>query len=229
MSKYDLRIKARKLRKKGLPITEIHKRLQVSKGSVSLWCKDIILSESQYRKIQQGQARKLNLGRMIGAQMNRNKKLAAVKEGETFGLKHIHTLNNEQLIFIATALYWSEGSKSASSTGFQFVNSDSDMILCIKKFLISMGVKNEDLICAIQINISHKKRIEQVLNFWKNLLDLSSEQLRKPYFVSTISKKVYENHDNYYGICRLKVRRSTNLKYKMLGLIKALKGVSMPV
>ena len=63
-----------------------------------------------------------------------------------------------------------------------------------------------------------------VLNFWKKLLHLRNSQFRKPYYVNTKVSKVYDNYENYYGICRLIVRKGKNIKYRMLGLIKALKG-----
>jgi hypothetical protein len=86
-----------------------------------------------------------------------------------------------------------------------------------------LGISKRDLVCSIQINKIHENRIEKVLSFWKKLLQLPGDQFRKPYYVSTKVAKVYDNYDDYYGICRLVVRRSMNLKYRMIGLIKAMK------
>lgn len=47
--------------------------------------------------------------------------------------------------------------------------------------------------------------------------------MRKPYFVNTKTAKVYENYENYFGVCRLIVSKSSQLKYRMRALIKALK------
>lgn len=228
MAKYELRIKAQNLRQKGFPINKISKELKVSKSSVSIWCRDIKLSEELKDKIKVDHYINSQKGRLIGAQMNKNKRLSSIKEADLFGIKNINKLNRKESILIATALYWSEGSKSDSSTGFQFVNSDPEMILFIRNFLINfMGIENYNLTCSIQINEIHKPRIATILSFWKNLLELEDEQIRKPYFVRTKSKKIYKNYDNYYGICKIIVRKSTNLKYIMLGLIKALKSQNM--
>ncbi len=226
MVKYVLRIKARKLRQKGKPLNEICRRLAVSKSTASLWCRDIIFSERLMSKIEQSHIVKTSKGRLLGAKMNKDKRRSAIKEADEFGVKSVGIVSKRELSLIATALYWSEGSKSEHSTSFQFVNSDPQMIVIIKKFLTDvMEIPVSDLVCSIQINKIHKKRINKVLSFWKNLLDLSNEQLRKPYFIDTKISKVYENYDNYYGICRLIVRRSSVLKYRMLGLIKALKTI----
>ena len=51
MSKYELKAKAQALRREGVSINEIKDKLGISKSTVSFWCKDIILTEAQYKKI----------------------------------------------------------------------------------------------------------------------------------------------------------------------------------
>jgi hypothetical protein len=228
MVKYNKMIEAQILRKKGFPINKIAETLKVSKGSVSLWCRDVIISEKLKDKIRVEHYKKTEKGRLMGAQMNKNKRLASIEKADIFGIENINKLNKKEVILIATALYWSEGSKSDMSSGFRFVNSDPKMILFMRDFLIKyMEIKNSELTCSIQINEVHRSRIVNVLSFWKNLLELEDQQIRKPYFVKTKNQKIYKNSDNYYGICKLIVKKSTNLKYIMLGLIKALKGSEM--
>ena len=224
MSKYQLKIEAQRLRREGLPINEIKNKLGLSKSTVSVWCRDIILNEEQHRQIKKDHIAKTKKGRLIGAQMNKNKRLCAIVDAEVFGKKLVKKISKREVLLIATALYWSEGSKSDRTSGFVFVNSDPEMILVMKLFLIEvLHIPHEEIICSIQINRIHEERIEIVLNFWKKLLNLPDSQLRKPYYIDTKVSKVYANYSNYYGTCRLIVKRGMNLKYKMLGLIKALK------
>lgn len=72
---------------------------------------------------------------------------------------------------------------------------------------------------GIQINSVHKFRIKKVLLFWSKLLDLPTSQFDNPYYVNIRPKKVYENMDEYYGLVRLKIRRSSLHHYRILGLI----------
>lgn len=230
MSKYELKIEAQKLRKEGFPINEIKDKLGLSKSTVSFWCRDIILTEEQYKKIKKEHILKTQKGRLIGAQMNKNKRLNAIKEADNLGKKIIKNISKRELLLIATALYWNEGSKSDSTSGFIFVNSDPEMILIMKLFLVDvLHILSEEIICSIQINRIHEQRISMVLSFWKKLLNLQNSQLRKPYYINTKVKKIYDNYENYYGVCRLIVRRGKNLKYRMLGLIKAIKEDILPV
>jgi len=229
MTRYDDRIKARSMRKKGISIIAIAKKLSVSKSSVSLWCRDIILSNRQFEKLRKNMGVSFKYGQRMAAQINRQKKLDAIKDADIWGKDTVNKISNRELLLIATALYWSEGSKTDSTSSLMFINSDPDMILLIKNFLICvMNVKLEDIVCGIQINKMHKIRIKKVLNFWKNLLKLKYSQIRKPYFVNTKAHKIYENYNDYYGVCRLSVKKSKYLKYKMLGLIKALKTNILP-
>lgn len=102
------------------------------------------------------------------------------------------------------------------------------MILIMKEFLLNViKISKEDLVCSIQINRIHESRIGVVLNFWQKLLELPKSQFREPYYINSRVNKIYENYDNYYGVCRLIVRRSMSLKYKMLGLIKVMKNKTL--
>lgn len=224
MAKYELKEKARELRRGGFPINKIKEELKLSKSTVSAWCRDIVLTEEQYKKIKKEHILKTQKGRLLGAEMNKNKRLSAIKSAEVFGESLIKKISKRELLLIATALYWSEGSKSERTSGFIFVNSDPEMILLMKLFLVNiLNIPKQDIVCSIQINRIHEKRIKIVLNFWKKLLNLPDSQFRKPYYVNTKVNKVYQNYENYYGICRLIMKRGMNLKYKMLGLIKAMK------
>jgi hypothetical protein len=222
MAKYEQRLQARVMRKDGISIITIAKKLGVTKSSVSLWCRDILLTSKQIEQLrkQKGSV----FGRWIGAESNRKKKRENIQAADNWGKAQIKGISKRELLLISTALYWCEGSKMDTSSSFMFINSDPEMILIVKKFLISiLKVLPEDLVCGIQINRIHENRIQKVLIFWKKLLELKSSQVRKPYFVNTKVNKVYENYDKYYGVCRLFVRKSKPLKYKMLGLIKALR------
>lgn len=224
MSKFEEKIKAREMRRKGLSLLTISRKLSVTKGTVSLWCQDIILTKAQLDKLLNDRNELLTTGLMMGAAVNKRKKQEVLKDADAFGKKLINKISKRELVLIATALYWAEGSKASSTGRFMFINSDPEMILVVKKFLVSsMGVLPEDIVCSIQINRIHEKRINVVLNFWKNLLRLPEGQMRKPYFVNTKVKKVYENYENYFGVCRLIVSKSSQLKYKMKALIQALK------
>ncbi len=228
MAKYELRLKARKMRKSGESIVVISRNLNASKSIVSLWCRDITLTSSQIEKLRKNKGISVSTGQRMGAETNKKKKSASISIANEWARNLIKKVAKRDLALIASALYWCEGSKTDTTSTFIFVNSDPQMILFMRNFLVSvMGVSQEDIVCGIQINKIHEQRIGTVLIFWKKLLNLDNSQIRKPYFVNTKVSKIYDNYDTYFGVCRLFVRKGKQVKYKMLGLIESLKRESM--
>lgn len=224
MSKFDLKPKATRLRKQGKSINEIARILNISKATASLWCSSMILSKSQKEFIEDRMRQISKIGVLKGAETNRNKKIESKKKAYKIAEEMLNNFSKRDRLITGVSLYWAEGSKADSTTGFIFVNSDPMMIKYIYNWLINiMNISKSDIVAKISINEVHKDRIEKVLNFWSNLLDLPLSQFLDTFFQKAIQKKVYENHDVHYGVLRLSVRRSTFLKYKVLALIEILK------
>ncbi len=206
-----------------MSIVYIARNLGISKSTASKWCLDVPLTETQKEKLRQNSIKAGHKGRMLGVQSNKIKKQKVVESANSWARDIVGNLTSREIIIAGASLYWSEGSKSSNTSGFLFVNSDPEMILFMSIVLKELDVKKQDLFCTIQINEIHRPRIEQVLKFWQKLLDLPGTQFGKPSFVKSEVKKVYQNYDNYFGICRLRVRKSSTLKYRIVGLIEGLK------
>lgn len=223
MARFKDRIKARTLRKKGVSICEISRRMDISKGTISLWCGDLKLTKKQKDKIFRKMVKSGHRGRIIGAEMNHKKKLDNIEYFKNKGIIEVGKLSKRDLMLIGASLYWAEGSKKGSG-GFSFVNSDPEMIkiiyLWIKQIL---GVPKSDLIVRIAINEIHKQRMSKVLNFWSNLLELQADCFRNTFFIKNRQKKVYDNYENYYGTLVIRISKGTLLKYKILGIIEGVK------
>ena len=212
------KIIARKIRKEGKSIIHIAKKLEVSKSSVSLWCRDIILKPGQVETLrkQKGSV----MGRWIGAESNRRKKREAIERNEKEAKLLLGRISKRDLLIAGLCLFWGEGSKTGSR--FIFINSDPLMIKIMKKFLIDiLKVDINDIGLTVQINRVHESRIKKVTLFWSKYLKIPTTRFSKPYYVNVKPSKIYENYETYYGILRLKVLHGSNLQYKMLGLIKA--------
>lgn len=225
MNKFEKRIFAQKLRSEGVSIKDIAKKLDVAKSSVSLWCKDIFLSPEVIRKITLDGYKKNLKGRLMGSLINKNKKINKVNLLQKEAEKEIVKISKRDMQMLSVGLFWSEGSKTGSR--FIFSNSDPAMIVFMYKFLHEvMLVKKSDIYFTLQINQIHKSRIDDVLQFWSKLLHLSPGQINKPYFVKVKPKKIYQNFNEYFGLMRLQVRKSSGLQYKMLAFVKRIKQLS---
>jgi hypothetical protein len=221
MSKFEKRLETYKLRRKGRSIRSIATQLSVAKSTVSIWCGDLKLTQKQKEHLLKNAIKAGHKGRLIGAEMNRKKKQRLIDFYKRSAKKEIRGLSLRDFLIAGVALYWGEGSKSDKLT---FSNSDPIMIkFMFRWFQKIVGVKKEEFMPRIFINEMHKPRIKKVIKFWVSLLGLPVEQFGNPTFLKMTQKKIYENYNSYYGILALRIRKSTNLKYRILGLIDALK------
>lgn len=221
MAKTPEKKQAHLLRRKGESIKDIAKELGVSKSAVSLWCREITLTKEQSENLKEKQIAGGHRGRVLGARMNREKRMKMIREEAKRAQEIVGKLSKRDLLIAGIALYWAEGSKSDSTRRFIFINSDPKMVFLMKKFLDEvMDISDSELSLTIQINEIHKPRIKRVKNFWKNLLAIPDRQFTNTYYVKVKPKKEYENYDNYFGILRLQVLKSTRLQCRMLKLIE---------
>ena len=226
MAKFDKKREALVLRKKGKSISAIALDLAVSKSTVSVWCRDIVLTLQQQTNLRKQQIAAGHSGRILGAEINKLKKERVVSTEACKAEKEIGAIKKRDLLFLASALYWAEGAKTGPN--FIFVNSDPATIKVMCSFLEKqLKVSRDRIRPTIQINAVHQKRIKAVVSFWSKTLGLPESQFAKPYYVHTNLAKKYSNFEQHFGTLRLRVLRSSVLQYRMLGYISALRSVHM--
>lgn len=225
MAKFKKRLEARQLRKEGYSIRSIAQQLDVSKASASTWCQDLQLTKKQEERLMRSAIKAGHLGRLKGALANKTRKEQRIQFHNETGKKLLQRIHVQEFLIAGLALYWGEGNKKSR---LSFINSDPAMIqFMLLWFQKAMGVKREDFMPCVFINAIHKPRINKIVRFWSNLLELPPRQFSNPVFIKRNPRKVYENYDSYYGLLAIRVRKSTDLKYRILGLIEGLKGAQV--
>ena|SRR3989338_352503 len=223
MAESLLRLEARKLRSNGLSHREIARRLKVGRGAVGHWVRDIILTEEQLILLRQSEMTGQEKGRLKSATLKKENRRKIVDNFKDLGSKQIQYLNKRELLLVGVALYWAEGSKSDQVRRVEFCNSDPVMIkLSIEWLMDCFEVEKEYLRAIIGINQIHTYREEVVKDYWSNISGIPLEQFRKSSFKKAKSKKIYDNMDRHFGTLTIRVAKSTNLYYKIMGLIHGL-------
>lgn len=210
------------MRLKGVSIKAIAKKLNVSSGSVSIWCRDQQLSTEQKERLFQQQVKAGHKGRMMGAESNRRKKIDNIALQEKIAKTMIGRVTKRDKLMLGVGLYWGEGVK-VNGGGTSLVNSDPSVILFARHWFEQLGVKRSDFNPYIYVSEIHKPREQLILAFWSDLLEIPKNQFNKVVFLKGRPRKKYENHDSYYGVLALRVARGTTLRYKIMGMIKASK------
>ncbi|MDP2910043.1 MAG: helix-turn-helix domain-containing protein [bacterium] len=225
MAKTIEKNKAIELRKKGESIKEIAKKIGIAKSTVSLWCRDIKLTDKQINDLHQRMVMCGYKGRMIGARAQYNQRIEKIKQFKDQGIKEIGTLSNRELMIACVALYWAEGSKKIRT--FSFCNSDPDMVKFFIKFLKDvLYIKIERLRPWIGINIIHEERVNEVMEYWSKITGIPKNQFTKTILIKAQNKKKYSNFPVHYGTISIRITKSASLLYRICGLIDGLKSAN---
>lgn len=207
------RMEARRLRaEEGLAITEIGRRVGASKGSVSVWVRDIALTKEQTERLM-GQSAQ-SAARLKGAAV-RAKKARELRMGyQLLGRKDAEQGNI--LHMAGCMLYWGEGSKDKNSLGF--ANSDPRMMTFFVRFLREFyGVEDQRL--RLRCHLYEEQKRDEIEQFWIDQLGLSRLSLCKGMDkVSSLSKRRRGN-TLPYGTCHLALH-STEIVQRIFGAIQ---------
>lgn len=216
MAKYEQRIKARRLRSAGKSIKWIAKYLGVSSGSASLWCRDIELTPKQIKNITIARIASGYAGRMKGAMMHKQRRLDTIKKYQMAGSKDIGKLSKRELFLFGLGIYAGEGYKHSKRAGV--TNSDPAIIRCMMRWFREIClVSDECFSCEVGINEIHKSRVEIVEKYWSDITAVPLRYFTKTSLKKVVNKKVYPNGKDYFGVLAIRIRKSSDLEYKILG------------
>ena len=122
---------AKELRRQGLSLNEIRRRLKIAKSSVSVWVRNVELTKEQKKKLSEKGIKKEVIERRRKTRLkNEGTKRQVVIDRAR---NEINRLSGKELKLIGAALYWAEGSKTQRGT-VQFSNSDPRLIQLMMRF-----------------------------------------------------------------------------------------------
>ena len=225
MSKLDLKEKSRYLRMQGFSLNEIVKKLNVSKSTLSLWCRDIVLTPPQVILLEKRAQIKNYAGALKGARTNHLKSQFIINEEKQKAKKFIHKISNREICLIGTALYWAEGNKTGATFGI--VNSDPAVILISIKWLsLEFHIKINDYMPRIFINEGHKNRELEIKKYWSNITQIPISQFRNTIFIKSKHKKIFPNTSSYTGVMHLRIKQSSKILYRTLAQVELFKNIN---
>jgi len=204
-AKIKEKAECRKLRKQGMSLRNISKQIKVSKGSVSIWVRDIDLTNKQKKKLQFRDKAYINHSENF-----RNKR----REYQQQGREKART--EDQYYAFGCALFWGEGSKCKNYV--RLVNSDPKLMSFFINFLRKyFSVANEDVALTFQYYLDNGLTLEEIQTYWCNQLKLPKSCLRK----CTLKSKYYSTSKikHPYGICSIAIG-NTQIAQQIFGSIK---------
>jgi hypothetical protein len=213
-----LRAKAVSLRKHGRSIKYIARKLGVSPSTASRWCTPIILSDLQKNALEN--QRRLAGIRSLAPWIQRNRELKRhdLVQQSVNGRKDIGKISARDIFMLGIGLYWGEGYKRGSQE-LGFTNSDPVMLRCMLVWLREWyGVQRRDIIARLTINERYAKESSRLHEDWSAALSIPITQFTKPSFIRGYSAPRPQGN-TYRGTVRIKVRRGTSLRRRILAAI----------
>lgn len=212
-AKLDKQAEARELRLQGKSYNAIAAELGVSKSSVSVWCRDIALTEEQRLALllpmEQAQQKRGETAR--AGRIRRTELIHAAAAAE------IGQLSDRELFLVGVALYWAEGTKQKPwnpSTRVTFINSDPGVILTFIAWLRLMEVHD----VTYRLAIHESADVDAATSFWSQLVGVPASEFQRPtlkrHNPRTVRRKIDES---YVGCLIVQVRRSTDLNRRIAG------------
>lgn len=221
--KFYLKKQALDLRKRGFSLPDISKKLNISESTASLWCRDIQLTPEQKKNLEERTNKKLQkFFKMVEKQKKNRMKIK--NEIQKNAEKEIGKIFKRDIFIAGVALYWAEGFKHKAEGRVGFCNSDPAMIKFMINFLVfHFKIKIEEISPRLTINESFKDRESEIIKFWADFLKIPMSQFTKSFYQRVKLVKIFENPENYHGVLRIHVRKSSQLLLKMRGYMEALK------
>jgi hypothetical protein len=222
--KIEQRDEARRLRKEeGLPIKEIAGRVQVAVSTVSLWVRDVELTDDQRAALDaRNPIRNAQVnGTAVRRSRCRETRIAAQLHGRQLARE------GRPLHLQGCMLYWAEGHKRRNVA--VLTNSDPDLLDRFCRFLRECyDVPDERLALSVNCFLGNGLGIEEIHSWWLSRLQLPRESLRQPAInrLSSASRRL-KGHILPYGTARLAVH-STFIVQSIYGGIQEYAGIDRP-
>lgn len=213
-----LKKQAVELRKLGWSYSEIKSKIKVSKSTLSLWLRSEKITDNQAERL----AGRRQEAALITAKNRKNERIVRENMIIAKAMEEIGPISKKSLLLIGIALYWAEGSKKIKGrTGGRviFANSDPKMVKVYLRWLDSIGIKLEDVWFELYIHQDCLGQKPDFVKYWSECLEIEENMINRVYIKKNVSRK---RSDNYHGLIRIGVRKSTDFYRKISGWIEGI-------
>lgn len=219
-AKDDFREKAVAMRLEGRSYREIREVVGVSKSTLSMWLRDVPLTEEHRLALEQ---------RGLDAVQKRADTRKALRVATQRRIKgqaqsQVQALAESELFVAGLVAYWAEGAKDKPWNRREqvaFMNSDPALILIFLRWLELLGVRRERL--RFRLSIHESADVEGATRFWSRVVGVREDAFHRATLKRHNPKTVRKNTgDGYRGCLVVSVRRSTNLYRQIEGWFNGL-------
>jgi hypothetical protein len=214
-AKDDLRETALAMRSEGRSYREIREVVGVAKSTLSLWLRDVPLTDEQRLALalRSSEGASLRARSIRAAAAQRRARI----QGEA--REQISQLSESELFVAGVVAYWAEGCKNKpwrTGQGVTFMNSDPSFIELFLRWLTLVGVEPDRL--RFRLMIHESADVPGSLRFWSEVVGAPAEAFRKTTLKTHNPKTIRKNvGEDYHGCLIVYVSRSAELNLQIAG------------
>lgn len=163
--KIEEKLKAIELRKKGYSLSEIVAKIGVAKSSVSVWVRNVFLSDKARRRL----LTKIKLGQLISAENKRQRTQKIIDNYRRQAIREVVRKSLDKIYkkIMCSLLYWCEGSKDYYK-GVYFANSDPRLVKTfLQLFRESFDLNEKRFRACVHLHQYHNSMKQ--LKFWSDI------------------------------------------------------------
>lgn len=218
------KLKAQELRRKGFSYNEILEQVDVSKDTLSKWCRDISFSFEQKERLQRRKLKGAEKGRIIGAKRQRERRIRKTTKVVDKAIKELGKLSKRDRFIAGISLYLGDGYKNNKSVGFS--NSRPEIIQFMMSWFREFCQVPEEKFRG-QIWIHDNMDEVGAKKFWSELTLIPQDLFNKSYIARNKpnSRKIRKNI-NKYGVFAIRISDSW-LQRRIVGWASGLIGTKL--
>ena len=199
--------KAVTMRRKGLSYKDILAELKVSKSSLSLWLKDLPLTEDEKRYLKSRRDTNISHGRIKAASSFRQMRLEREKVIFKEAKQEFVQFSSDPLFHVGVALYWAEGAKRSNS--FAFTNSDEEMIRVMLSWVESFfKIVREEI--GVRLYTHKPFADEKQEEYWAKAINVPLLNFRRTVYKKSAS--LSKKRPGYKGCLRIQLGKTVHFK-----------------
>ena len=207
---------AKQLRACGLSLGEVAALIPMSKPTLSVWCRDVDLTEDQRAAIRRRTGSQRGVPR--DTQWRRRVEVASIRSDATAAAPELMAVP----AFVGgLALYWAEGSKAKKDLAM--ANTDPRLLNVFIAWVREFLDPGADFVLALHLHEGNDQ--VSARSFWSTELTLDRSRYTKTY-IKPAGTGHRKNH-LLHGVCRVRVCRSGDAWHRVMAWIDCYAAESM--
>ena len=174
MKMWEKKELAQGLRREGLSYKEILEQVSVSKGTISLWCRDIELTLEQKECLKAKRAS--YHGQLRGAKIQQARRIAETERIKTLAKSELKPLTDYEIKIAGIMLYWGEGDKAHHKVVIS--NSNPELIKFMMRWFRKVCYVPESKFRA-QVHIHSGQNELEIKEFWSEITGIPLSKFQK--------------------------------------------------